>query len=166
MEIRFEIKVTHRDMYNFLMHHTYRSFSGIFSVVAGIALLGLFWYGRTLGTENTWLYLLFGVLFLVYEPWTLLIQSAKQVSSNPVFQKPLSYCLTETGISVAQGETENEIPWTAVTKVRESARSFFIYTSKRNASIWVKDQLGGQEQAVREILERQVPERARGKARR
>lgn len=42
MKAKFEIKMTNQDMYNFLMYHSYHGVTGIFSIVAGIALLGYF----------------------------------------------------------------------------------------------------------------------------
>ena len=89
MKAKFEIRMTNQDMYNFLMYHSYHGFTGIFSIAAGIALLAYFFWCAGTGRENSFLYPLFGVLFLVYQPWTLFISSAKQVSSNPVFQKPI-----------------------------------------------------------------------------
>ena len=73
MKAKFEIKMTNRDMYNFLMYHSYHSFTGIFSIVSGIALLGYFFWCVGTGRESSFLYPLFGVLFLVYQPWTLFI---------------------------------------------------------------------------------------------
>ena len=135
--------------------------SGIFSIVAAVTLLGLAVWSGTHGGENTWLYALFGVLFAVYQPWTLFIHSAKQVTSNPVFKKPLVYEVNEAGITVRQDDTENEIPWSAVTRVCETSQSIFVYTGKRNAFIWVKSQLGNNEKAVRNLLTAQVPESRR-----
>ena len=129
--------------------------------MAAAALLGLAVWSGTHGGENTWLYALFGVLFAVYQPWTLFIHSAKQVTSNPVFKKPLVYEVNEAGITVRQDDTENEIPWSAVTRVCETSQSIFVYTGKRNAFIWVKSQLGNNEKAVRNLLTAQVPESRR-----
>lgn len=158
MKTKFSIKVTQGNMYNFMMYYAYHGVSGIFSIVAAAALLGLAVWSGISGGENTWLYALFGVLFLIYQPWTLFTHSAKQVTSNPVFKKPLEYELDENGITVRQDGTENEIPWDAVTRVCETSQSILVYTGKRNAFIWVKAQLGAQEKTVRKLLTERVPE--------
>ena len=158
MKAKFSIKVTQGNMYNFMMYYAYHGVSGIFSIVAAAALLGLAVWSGTRGEENTWLYALFGILFLIYQPWTLFTHSAKQVTSNPVFKKPLFYEVNETGITVRQDDTENEIPWSTVTRVCETSQSILVYTGKRNAFIWVKSQLGAQEKTVRSLLTAQVPE--------
>ena len=41
MKAKFSIKVTQRNMYNFMMYYAYHGVSGIFSIVAAAALLGL-----------------------------------------------------------------------------------------------------------------------------
>ena len=138
MKAKFSIKVAQKNMYNFMMYYAYHGVSGIFSIVAAAALLGL----------AVW-------------SWTLFIHSAKQVTSNPVFKKPLVYEVNEAGITVRQDDTENEIPWSAVTRVCETSQSIFVYTGKRNAFIWVKSQLGNNEKAVRNLLTAQVPESRR-----
>ena len=157
MKAKFEIRMTNQDMYNFLMYHSYHGFTGIFSIAAGIALLAYFFWCAGTGRENSFLYPLFGVLFLVYQPWTLFISSAKQVSSNPVFQKPIGYELSEKGITVSQDGQTNEIGWDGVRRIREDKRSIFVYTGAKNACIWPKKQLGSQATEVRTILDACAP---------
>ena len=47
--------------------------------------------------------------------------------------------------------------WDSVLLVRENAKSILVYTGKKNACIWPKDQLSAQEAEVREILKKYVP---------
>lgn len=152
MKAKFEIKMTNQDMYNFLMYHSYHGFTGIFSIVAGIVLLGYFFWCMGTGRDSSFLYPLFGILFLVYQPWTLFISSAKQVTSNPVFQKPIVYEISENGITVSQDGETNEIGWDGVCRIREDKRSIFVYTGAKNACIWPKKQLGNQITEVKKIL--------------
>ena len=161
MKTEFEIKITTGDMYRFFMYHAYHGASGIFSVVAGMALLIYFFATMGDGVSNSWIYLLFGVLFLVYQPWTLYTQAVKQAKLNPVFKEPLHYELSEEGIAVTQGEAASQMEWSAVSKVRETARCILVYTGKRNACILVKNQMGEKEKEVREILKKYVPDKLR-----
>lgn len=157
MKTEFDIKVTTNDMYRFLMYHAYHGFSGIFSIAAGAALIIYYILHRTGNVANVWMYLVFGILFLIYQPWTLFTRAAKQVQLSPVFKKPLGYSLSEEGITVAQDENTSRIAWEGVCKVCETSKSILVYTSSRNAYIWVKDQMGGKETAVRELLKQYVP---------
>ncbi len=156
MKSEFDIKVTVLSMYRFLMNHTYRGLSGAVSLVGGIGLIVLYFAMRNGGTGNTWLYLFFGGLFLVYLPWTLYSRALKQVKLNPVFKHPLHYVLTEETLEVQQGEASNQIKWENVWMVRETGQSILVYTSQKNAFIWIKDQLGNQEQTVRALLEKVI----------
>lgn len=173
MKTEFEIKMTVGGMYRFLMYHAYHSFAGVFSIVAGLALIGFYiWNGGGLETSNLW-NLVFGVLFLLYEPLTLHSQAAKHVKLNFVYKHPLHYTLSEEGIAVRQAKLQGGMDaelyveslmgpkptvaaWDSVILVREDSKNIFVYTGKKNACIWFKDQLGAQETEVREILRKYV----------
>lgn len=154
MKSEFVIHITTGSMYRFLMYHMYHSFQGIFSIVAGLGVLTLFLVFRD--SSQSWIYLLFGILFLIYEPWSLYTRAVKQAKLNPVFKKPLRYCVTEQGITVNQDETVNEAPWDNVCKVRETGRSIYVYTSVRNAFIWEKSQMGRETELVKQLLSEHV----------
>ena len=156
MKTEFDIKMTTASMYRFLMYHAYHSFSGIFSIVAGAALIFYYIWSLGKGGANTWIYLLFGTLFLVYQPWTLYTGAVKQAKLNPVFKNPLHYTLSEEGILARQVEAESNVAWTAVRKVRETSDSILIYTGPKNACILIKKQMGSQTENVREILKKNV----------
>lgn len=161
MKAEFDIKVTQKNMYHFMMYHSYHGFSGIFSIVAGILLLVCYGWQRQIGGENSWLYLLFGVLFLVYQPWSLFLGAARQVTQNPVFRNPLHYELDDEGITVRQGESADTISWANVKKVCETSQNILVYTSSKNAFIWAKKQLGDQETTVRELLAAHAPSKGK-----
>lgn len=152
MEAKFEIQVTTGSMYRFLMYHTYHELSGIFSIAAGFAVLALYFWSAGGESVNSWIYLVFSALFFAYQPWALYTRAARQTKLNPVFKNPLSYLVSDAGIVVAQGKDANEIQWESVRKVRETRRSIYVYTSAKSAFIWVKSQMGEQEEAARKLL--------------
>lgn len=159
MRSEFDIQITTGSMYDFLMYHSYRQMSGLFSILAGIGMIVYYLCARDQGGQNTWLFLFFGVLFLIYQPWTLYSKAVKQAKLNPVFKHPLTYILTEEGIEVCQNETSNQISWEQVYKVCENRKSILVYTSNKNAFIWEKNQLNGQEKQIREMLAQNVESR-------
>ena len=156
MRSEFEINITTKSMYNFLMYHTYRGASGIVGLVAGIGLIAYYFAARGGDGRNTWVYLFFGILFLVYQPWTLYTRAVKQARLNPVFRHPLQYVLTEQTIEVHQGESSSQITWDQIYVVRETRQSILVYTNTKNAFIWVKSQMKDQEAAVRDMLTKLV----------
>lgn len=154
MRTEFDMKINTMAMYRFLMNHTYRGMNGLFSILAGIGLIAYYVLsGKDTGSSNSWIFLVFGVLFLVYQPWTLYSKALKQTKLNPVFKHPLHYVLTEETLEVQQAEASNQIAWDNVWMVRETAQSILVYTGQRNAFIWVKAQLQN-EKEVRTILEK------------
>ena len=152
MRTEFDMKINTMAMYRFLMNHAYRGLSGWISVLTGVGMIAYYFlYGKENGGSNSWIFLFFGVLFLVYQPWTLYSKALKQTKLNPVFKHPLHYVLTEEMLEVQQAEVSNQIAWDKVWMVRETAQSFLVYTGQRNAFIWVKKQLQDEEE-VRIIL--------------
>lgn len=158
MNTDFEIKVTTWDMYVFLMYHTYHAFSGIFSIVAGVALILFYFINRHGSISNLWIYLAFGIIFLIYQPVALYTRAAKQVKLGTSFKKPLGYRLSKEGIEVIQGDVTGQVTWDQVYRVRETGRLILVYTNARNAFIWVKAQMGSGEQAVKEMIGQYVPD--------
>ena len=152
MKAEFEIQITTGSMYRFLLYHTYHEMSGRFSIAAGIALLALYGWALSGESVNSWIYLAFSILFFVYQPWTLYTRAAKQAKLNPVFKKPLGYLVSDDGIVVTQGEESNEAKWETVLKVRETKQSLLVYTSPQRAFVWVKSQMGAQEDVVRKLI--------------
>lgn len=152
MRAEINIKIETKHMYHFLMYHIYHGVSGALSVIAGALLLISSVAIQDMQSTNKWLFLFFGVLFLAYQPWSLYIKAARQVKLSPIFKQPLTYILTEQELVVAQGETSNTVAWDTIYRVRETSQSILVYTSSRNAFIWVKSQMGSQEAEVRKIL--------------
>lgn len=157
MKSEFKIQMTTGAMYKFLMYHTYHKFSGFFSIVLGLVLIGFYLSPSGRSTQNSLVYLVFGILFLLYEPWTLYTKAAQQAKLNPVFKKPLTYIAAEEGIQVVQDEASSELSWDNVYKVRETAQSILVYTNTKNAFIWIKKQMGVEEATVRTLIRAHVP---------
>ena len=98
MEAKFEVKMTQKVMYNFLLNHTYRSAAGVVGLLFGLSAFVLCIV--TFGNVPVWqsiLYLLFGIWFFLYLPLNLYLRSKKQVKGNPVFQKPICYVVNDNG---------------------------------------------------------------------
>ncbi|MDY3729042.1 MAG: YcxB family protein [Candidatus Choladocola sp.] len=145
MEIKFEVKMTQKAMFNFLMHHAYSGASGFVGTILGVAALVLtaFTFGKVEMWQTT-LYLVFGIWFLLYLPVSLYFRSVKQVKLNPVFKKPITYILGEEGIRTVQGDQHADAAWTDLYKVRETKVSLLIYTGKRYCFVWPRESMGDQ----------------------
>lgn len=144
MDIKIEVKMTTKIMYNYVLQHTYTSIGGIFGMVLGIVCL--FWGGQRF-IANEWnqvmlVTLFLGVMFVVVNPIMLWNKSRNQVKRTPSFQKPLFYKLDEDGITISQEEQETNLPWDKVMKVTATNMSVIIYFSRMRAFILPKAAFG------------------------
>lgn len=144
--LELDIRINAGDLYDYMLRHTYNSASGILGSCFGAMLVVL-----AVGTGQ-WLYLVFGLIMLLYLPWTLFIKSRKQVLMNPSFQETLHYSLTDEGVTISQGEESVTYPWEEMHKAVSTGRSIILYTSPVNATIFPRKQLGENVMPVIEMI--------------
>ena len=153
-EIRVDFKVDKWDMYAFLMHHSYMSFSGIIGI-----LLSLFCIGRAISefvsgtiSPTIAIFVFFGLWFLVISPITMIGKAAMQIKTNSYMQKPITYIFTENGLIQEQGEMRAGCRWEQVTKVVRMKRVWILYTGKVRGSIMPVRQFGEQGEAMKALI--------------
>lgn len=150
MELEFDVKIDSKILYDYMLRHTYGSFSGVLGTVVGaLMLVGFFSYRHVV-------MLIAGVVILLYLPWTLFLRSRKQ-ALNPVFKQPLHYRMTEEGVYISQGETEEFQKWEDMYKAASTRKSIILYTSAVNASIFPRADLKEKETAVIEAIHTHMP---------
>ena len=144
MKLEFDVKINANVLYDYLLHHTYASFSGVLGTVVGaLILLGYAVTGYVV-------YLIAGLVVLLYLPWSLFLRSRQQLLKNPAFKQPLHYCMTDEGVEISQGEAKEFQKWEAMHKATSTGRNIILYTSAVNASIFPRKDL--KEQGVQEAL--------------
>ena len=151
MEIEFDVKIDAGVLYDYMLHHTYNSAAGILGTVVGALMIVAFSMGRGV------LFLIAGIVVLAYLPWTLFIKSRQQALMTPAFKKPLHYKLDEEGIIVSQDDSEEKQEWGQIFKAVSTGKSIIVYTSKVNASIFPKRDLGENKAKVIEIISTHMP---------
>lgn len=151
MEQEFDVKITSGVLYDYMLRHTYNSAAGLIGTIVG-ALLVLWFL-----TEGGIIFLIAGVVILLYLPWTLFLKAKQQALSTPAFQKPLHYRLSEEGIEVSQGEEKQMQSWDSMYKAVSTGRSIIVYTSPVNASIFPRKDLGDSAAAVIEMISTHMP---------
>ena len=149
--IELEVKIDSKDLYDYMLRHTYNSASGIVGSCAGALLVVL------AILTGQWLYLVFGLILLLYLPWTLFLRSKQQALTNPSFQKPLHYQLSDEGLTISQGEESIQYLWSDMHKAVSTGRSIILYTSPVNATIFPKEQMGDKKTAVIEMISTHLP---------
>lgn len=144
--VKLTIKIEARDLYDYLLRHSYNSPAGILGsvIAAGMVIVSL--------SKQYWAGLVLGVVLLFYLPFTLFIRSRKQILRNPSFQEPLQYVLDDRGMTISQGEEEANIAWEDMYKAVSTSKSIILYTSQVNAAIFPKRELGDQKAALIEMI--------------
>lgn len=164
-EVKFSVKVTVKDMFAFLMHHSYRGGSLIADAIVTFGAIGLLLAGFGKGDPVKTVALIFvAMLFTVIHPLQLYSKARKQVKNNEVFKSPLDYVLTEEGIALSQGEQSQSITWGDVYQVREYKSQILVYTGRVYAFIWPKRALSECENEVRELFKKHLSEKVAGKS--
>ena len=149
--VELDVKIEAGDLYDYMLMHSYNSPAGILGSAFG-AILILF----AVATRQ-WPFIILGAVKLLYLPWTLFIRSRRQILSNPSFRNPLHYVLGEQEITISQGEEQVQYSWEELYKAVSTGRSIILYTSRVNATIFPKRQLGEQKAAVIEMISTHMP---------
>lgn len=138
MEIKISVKLTANEMFNFMMKHTYSSFSGYIGLLLSLcALLGFIatFNNEAVTIQYKIVLIVTALLFTVVQPVNLYLRSKKQVKENENINKPMEYVFTDKGIKVSQGEESAEYEWSQVYKIGSSKLSIFMYTGKYRSFI-------------------------------
>jgi hypothetical protein len=149
--VELDIKIESGDLYDYTLRHAYNSPSGLMGSILGalMIIVGII--------QQTWIFVIGGAVLLLYLPWTLFIKSKQQIMSNPVFKETLHYVLDDSGITISQGEVSTTQGWGEMYKAVSTSRSIIVYTSRVNATIFPKRELGDMKDAVIEIISIHMP---------
>jgi hypothetical protein len=149
-DMELDVKINAGDLYDYMLMHTYHSASGLIGSGVGAMLI-------VAGAMTGKLYWAVGLIVLLYLPWSLFLKSRQQVLGNPVFKQPLHYQFDEEVIHVSQGETHQDLPWENILKVLSTSRSLILYTSKVNATILPRREMGEDTTAIIRTISEHVP---------
>lgn len=158
MNIKFDVKMTKKAMFDFMLYTSYTSLSGIIGVILGgvILVLGI----RQCMFENystAATFFLFAAIFLIGNPLHLKARAAEQVMRSPMFQKPISYELNEEGILISQDEQSVLNEWGDFRKAVSTGQSVILYVTKVRALIFPRESLGEQYAAAVQMISTHMP---------
>ena len=96
MSVKFEVKMTDKIMYDFLLYHTYTHMSGLLGAMIGVIALGMginyMLSGDSMAAMPAFILV---ALFLVVTPVSLKGKAKTKVQRTKMFQKPLEYELSK-----------------------------------------------------------------------
>ena len=148
--IEFDVQMNAGLLYDYSLYHVYRSPVGVLGCVMGMLLLANF--ART----HSFIYLIFGIIVLVYLPVTLFMNCKRQMLLVEAYKSPLHYRVSDEGIEISQGEITQGHKWDQVIRVTATAKSIFLYTGKNVATIFPREALGEKTGAVMAVISRCV----------
>ncbi len=158
MSIKFEVKMTDKIMYDFLLYHSYTSASGLFATLIGVGCFILAVYKGVNGdSQSAILFGALGAMLLFSTPFTLKSSAKNQVKNTEMFQKPLEYEVTEKGLTVTQNGQSAENTWDNIMRVVSTSKSLIIYITRMRAIILPKESMGDDYMAVVELISKNVP---------
>ncbi|MCT4597345.1 MAG: YcxB family protein [Vallitalea sp.] len=135
-DINLSIKIDENDLFFFMLSHVYKKLSSKITLVFSIICLILFPVSFAWNDIFMSIVLFFGaIIYLVVTPLTLLLQSKKQMASNPVFQNPILFKINNVGFYVSKESEWVEFRWENLYKVIETKRSFLFYISRDQSFI-------------------------------
>jgi hypothetical protein len=152
MKVSFDVKLQPVDLYRFNIYQTYRGVQGWISIILGILC---FVMAKTTWGEAelpyTIMYVVVGLLFWFYIPVSLWLRAKATIRTNAVLSGTLHYEVSESGFHVTQGDEEGELPWDAIYKAISNKHQILIYTTRINAYIIPREQIGDQYDAFVEL---------------
>ena len=146
MKIEFDVKINANILYDYLLRHNYMSMQGLLGTLVGALLVVAF-----LMNHELIIYLIMGIVLMIYLPAALFLRAHKQ-ALLPVFKKPLHYCMSDEGVCVSQGEESQMQLWDTMYKAVSTRTSIILYTSRFNASIFPRRDLGDLEPEVIKVI--------------
>lgn len=170
--MNFETKINTKELFSFLLKHNYAGFTGKSGLIISAAALFLFVRGIPTWEGNEMQMVLLAalaLLFTVINPILLYTKAKKQILTNQAYKKGVKYQLNDTGIHVTIGEQEGEVPWNNIIRIEETKEVYILYTTRVNAFLWSKRELGSkQQEAISYVLNHvdakmvRIPKKMRG----
>lgn len=164
-EVKFSVQITVKDMFVFLMQHSYRGVSLLADAVITFGAIGLLLAGFGKGDPVKTAALIFAaLLFTVVHPIQLYTRARKQVKKNDVFKKPINYMVNDEGITMNQDAENQSFTWADVYQVKEYKSHIFVYTGRVYACIWPKRSFAERESEIREMFRKHLSAQVAGKS--
>ncbi|MCI8372518.1 MAG: YcxB family protein [Lachnospiraceae bacterium] len=143
-KLELNVQLSAKQYYHFNVYHCYHSLNGILSIFLGIVCMA---YGivfqEALRTAQVVMFVALGVLFIIYNPIALYLRSKRRFLQNPVMKNPVAYQFAETGITLKQGEVEEEMLWENIYKIVKTRESMIFYLTKYHANIIPLSEMDG-----------------------
>lgn len=155
MEVKANVQLTTKQMFQFLMYHTYSTVAGVIGIIISIAAYGGAIYMLTI-PEASMLYIgslfVIGLLFTVVQPVMIYNKAKRQVIQSEAINKPLEYTIDEEGVHIAQDDKTGFSSWSEIVKVKAVAGIVILYTGKMHAYVIPVAEFGDRYEDLKKIV--------------
>ncbi len=161
MNLKFDVKMTAKDLYKYNLRNAYTGMQGILSILFAILVIFVFiWKFDALTLVYKLLFIALAVAFLVYIPISLYLRTKHVMANTPVFKEPLTFIFEDEQIRIESPveveDAQGVLPWEDVYRVTKTSSQILIYTNRVSAYIIPRDQITDVEPQLIEILKAKV----------
>lgn len=152
-----EIKLTAKDLWQFLLYHSNKGFLGIFNLffsAAALVLLIARWGQVSMGYRL--LLILCVGLFTVWQP-CLLYYKARRQAKAPAIKNPMQMLFTKELIQVSQSEQNADFTWEQVGRIEGTPWMFVVYMDRVHAYLIPYQVLGEQKETFAAMIRECLP---------
>lgn len=151
MKVEFDVKLQPKDMFLFNMYHTYHHMQGIIAIAMAVFMTMVTVF--TWGTDSRYSIVcaIMAILFIVYIPLNLWIHAKMQLQRTPSMQSTQHYVMDDKGITIFVNDEHDTLVWNAVYRILETKSNILIYSSRVNAFVLPKREVGQVRDEIAEI---------------
>lgn len=160
-EMKFEVKLTAKELWQFSMYHANAGATGLFNVIftaAALFLLIFRWETLTVAYRL----LMFGcvLIFTVLQP-LLLYGKVRKQAKMPAMAAPMYLTFREEGLQVEQNDQVASFPWEQMARMDKKPTMVVLYMDRVHAYLLPKKILAEQEEAFYELVKTYLPKERR-----
>ncbi len=161
MNLKFDVKMTTKDLYKYNLRNAYSGMQGILSIICAALVVFVFiWKFDSLSLVYKVLFIALAIAFLLYIPIALYLRSKQVIAKSDVFREPLTFIFSDEEINiqspVATEEDETLLPWADIYKVVKTKSLILIYTNRVSAYIIPLEQITDKEKEIIDALKSKV----------
>ncbi len=160
-KMRFEVKLTAKELWQFSMYHANSGAMGLFNLIFTVAALFLliFRWGTLTGAYRL---LLLGcvLIFTVLQP-LLLYGKVRRQAKSPAITEPMYLTFSQEGLWVEQSGQQAEFAWEQMGRMDKKPGLIVLYMDRVHAYLLPEKALGEQKEALLEMAKEHLPKGCR-----
>ena len=155
--IELNVKIGTKELFSFLMKHTYSGLSGVIGLVISVAALVLFLLGFAEGDPFRIVVLLFlASLFTIVNPAMLWVKAKGQSVKNPLYKDELHYFLNEKEVGLNVNGKKEVIEWSRIMNCKKTKSVYILYTTKIHAILLPVSGMNENKEKIDDLIARKV----------